>query len=138
MTVKTIAKIGDKGFFNGAATKVGDHYVGGSGLSEKLAKDKYDVAVGYSELTTTFPIMPGAKKVNMKLVADKKSKKIIGGQVVSGAPAADKMDLITMAIQYGLTVDDLIDFSYSAQPLQSFFPANNLIVAAAEDIQKKL
>lgn len=124
-----------KGFFNGAATKVENHYVGGSGLSEKIAKDKYDIAVGYSELTTTFPIMPNAKKVNMKLIADRRSNKIIGGQVVSGSPVTDKVDLITMAIQYQLTVDDLIDFSYSAQPYQSFFPANNLVVAAAEDIR---
>ena len=126
-------KIVYKGFFNGAATKVGNFFIGGSGISEKFARDKFDIAVGYSELTTTFPIMPESKKVKMKLIADKKTKKIIGGQVVSGTPAADKVDLITMAIQHGLTVNDLMEFSYSSQPYQSFFPASNLLVAAAEN-----
>jgi len=124
-----------KGFFNGAATKVENFFIGGSGISEKLSKNKFDVTVGYSELTTTFPIMPEAKKVKIKLITDKKTKKIIGGQVVSGSPSADKVDLITMAIQHGLTIDDLMDFSYSSQPYQSFFPANNLLVNAAENAE---
>jgi len=33
---------------------------------------------------------------------------------------------------------DLANFSYSAQPYQSFFPANNLIVACAEGIMNKV
>lgn len=94
--------------------------------------------MGYSELTTTFPIMPEAKKIKMKIITDKKTDKIIGGQVVSGAPSAEKVDLITMAIQHGLTLDDLMDFSYSAQPYQSFFPANNPLVAAAEDARANI
>lgn len=124
-----------KGFFNGAATKIENLFVGGSGISEKLSKNKFEVTVGYSELTTTFPIMPDAKKVKIKLISDKKTKKIIGGQVVSGTPSADKVDLITMAIQHGLTIDDLMDFSYSSQPYQSFFPAGNLLVNAAENAE---
>jgi NADH dehydrogenase/NADH oxidase (H2O2-forming) len=127
-----------KGFFNGAATKVENLFLGGSGISEKFSREICEVSVGYSELTTTFPIMPEAKNVRLKLITDKNTRKIIGGQVVSGTPSADKIDLITMAIQHGLTVDDLMDFSYSAQPYQSFFPASNLLVAAAEDARANL
>ncbi len=122
------------GFFNGAATRVGDLYVGGTGLSEEAAKKKYEVVTCHSELTTTFPIMPEAKMVKMKLVADKKTLRVLGAQVVSGNPVTDKVDIITLAIQSKLTVADLANFSYSAQPYQSFFPANNLIVACAEGI----
>lgn len=127
-----------RGFFNGAATKVGNLFLGGTGIPEKLAKGKFETVTGYSELTTTFPIMPDARKVRMKLIADKKTGKIIGGQVASGSPVADKVDLITMALQFGITVRELTGFSYSSQPYQSFFPANNLMVAAVEDILKKL
>ncbi len=94
--------------------------------------------MGHSELTTIFPIMPEAKKVRMKLIGDKQKGRILGGQVASGNPVTDKVDLITMAIQYGLTLEDLTRFSYSAQPYQSFFPANNLLVTAAEDMLKKM
>ncbi|MBN1958844.1 MAG: FAD-dependent oxidoreductase [Desulfuromonadales bacterium] len=126
------------GFYNGAATRVGDLFVGGTGLSERAAGSAFDVIVAYSELTTTFPIMPEAKPVKMKLIADKKTLRVLGAQVVSGNPVTDKVDIITLAIQNKLTVNDLAGFSYSAQPYQSFFPANNLIVACAEDILSRV
>jgi len=126
------------GFYNGAATKVGSLFVGGTGLSETAAKKNFDVVTCHSELTTTFPIMPEAKPVKMKLVADRKTLRVLGAQVISGNPVTDKVDLITLAIQSKLTMIDLANFSYSAQPYQSFFPANNLIVACAEGILDKV
>ncbi len=126
------------GFFNGTATKITDFFISGSGFSETYAKKYFDIEVGYAEFTTAFPIMPGAKKVRLKLIADKKTHKIVGGQIISGEPVADKVDQITMAIQFGITVEQLTIFSYSSQPYQSFYPAHNLIVKAAEEILKKL
>ncbi len=126
------------GFFNGCATKIEDRYIGGTGLTEKAAKQYFDVVTGYSEFTTAFPIMPFAKKVQMKLVVDRSTRRVVGGQVVSGEPVTDKIDVITMAIQFGIPVDKLVYFSYSSQPYQSFFPANHLIVQAAERIVEKL
>ena len=127
-----------RGFFNGAATKVGDYYVGSTGFTEASAQERYNVITGYSEFTTAFPVMPFAKKVRMKIVVDMDTLKVLGGQVVSGEPVTDKVDLLTMAIQHNIKVSDLINLSYSAQPYQSFFPANNLIVQASEDILAKL
>jgi len=127
------------GFYNGAATKVVDYFVGSTGLSEKAAKYKgYDIVVGKANFTTTFPIMPFAKDVEIKLIVDKNTKKILGGQVVSGEPVTDKVDQITMAVQFGITIDKLTQFSYSSQPYQSFFPANNLLTHAAEQIVSQL
>ncbi len=126
------------GFFNGAATKINDYFIGGTGFSEKAARKSFNIEIGYAEFTTAFPIMPGAKKVRLKLIADKKTHKIVGGQFVSGAPVADKVDQVTMAIQYGTTLEQLLNFSYAAQPYQSFFPAHNLIVKAAEEILNKI
>ncbi|MBW2593325.1 MAG: FAD-dependent oxidoreductase, partial [Deltaproteobacteria bacterium] len=126
------------GFFNGAATKINNYFIGGTGFSENNAKKFFDVEVGYAEFTTAFPIMPSAKKVRLKLIADKKTHKIVGAQLVSGEPVADKVDTITMAIQYGITVEQLVNFSYASQPYQSFYPAHNLIVKASEDILNKI
>ena len=123
-----------EGFYNGAATKAGNLYIGGTGLKEAEARARYDAVVAYAEFTTAFPIMPTAKKVKLKLIADRKTGKILGGQVVSGEPVTDKIDQITMAVQYGITARRLLDFSYSSQPWQSFFPAHNLLVKAAEKL----
>ena len=126
------------GFFNGAATKIGPYFAGGTGLTEKAAAAVFDTITGHSELTTIFPNMPGAKKVRMKLIAEKGTLRILGAQFLSGEPVTDKVDVMTLAIQNGLTITHLAELSYSSQPYQSFFPANNLMVAAAEDILSKI
>jgi pyruvate/2-oxoglutarate dehydrogenase complex dihydrolipoamide dehydrogenase (E3) component len=82
--------------------------------------------------------MPGKKELRVKLLAEKNSKKIIGGQVLSGEPVTSLIDLISFAIQQEATVYDLVQLSYSSQPYQSFFPAGNAIVMAAENIAKQL
>lgn len=126
-----------KGFYNGAATRIKKYYAGSTGLTEKTAAQKEKYLTGYAEMTTMFPIMPETGKVRLKLIASSETFEILGGQVVSEMPVTDKVDIMTLAIQQGMTVYDLRDLSYSAQPYQSFFPANNLMVAAAEDILKK-
>jgi len=121
------------GFYNGAATKVMSYFVGSTGLKVADAqKAGIDVVVGKAKMTTAFPIMPFTKSVEIKLVADKATRKIIGGQLVSGEPVTDKVDQITMATQFGHTIDELVALSYSSQPYQSFYPANNLLVEACE------
>ena len=81
--------------------------------------------------------MPGAKKMKFKLVADKKSKKLLGAQIMSGEPVTGRIDLLTFAIQKESTIEDVTGLSYSAQPYQSFFPAASGVVLAAEDIIRK-
>ena len=127
------------GFYNGAATKVGKYFIGGTGMSEIAAKAAgYDVVCGYSEVTTKFPIMPGAKKKRMKLVADNSTHRVLGAQIVSEEPVVGRIDLLTFAIQKKSTVEDLSALSYASQPHQSFYPAANIVVLAAEDIRTKL
>lgn len=123
------------GFFNGAATRVGDWYVGGTGFSERFARAAgYGVVTGYSEVTTQFPIMPGARKMRYKLVADAKDGRLLGAQLVSGEPVTGHIDLLTFAIQKRTLVRELLDLSYSSQPYQSFYPASNGIIMAAEQV----
>lgn len=64
--------------------------------------------------------------------------RVLGAQFLSGEPVTDKVDVMTLAIQNELTVANLAELSYSAQPYQSFFPASNLMVAAAEEILSKV
>jgi len=127
------------GFYNGAATKVGHFYIGGTGLTESSAKKAgYDFVTGNSTVTTKFPIIPGAKKKHLKLVVDRATRRILGAQIVSEEPVVGRIDLITFAIQMESTVEDLSALSYASQPHQSFYPAANIVVLAAEDIRKKL
>jgi len=126
------------GFYNGAATKVGKYFVGGTGFTEASLSGNTRAISGHAQMTTTFPVLPDAKPMRMKLICDADTLRVLGGQVVAQVPVADKVDLITLSIQNGLTARDLAMFSYSAQPHQSFFPANNPVVACAEDILARL
>lgn len=122
------------GFFNGAATCVEDWRVGSTGFTTAVARSRgFDTIVGYGETTTLFPMMPGADTLRIKIVADRKNLRVIGGQVLSKLPATDKIDVITLAIQRRLTLKGLAKLSYSAQPWQSFFPARSAIVEACEN-----
>jgi len=122
------------GFVNGAATCIYDLRIGGTGFTEELARERgLDVIVGWGETTTLFPMMPGTGKLKVKIVADARDLRIIGGQVLSTLPTTDKVDILSLAIQHRTTLKGLSKLSYSAQPWQSFFPARNAIVEACEN-----
>lgn len=126
------------GFYNGSATKVGKYFVGGTGLSETLARKLgYDIAVGYSTSTTKFPIMPDARPKKVKLISDRKTHRLLGAQMVSEEPVVTRIDLFTFAIQKETTVEEMSQLSYASQPHQSFYPAANVVVLAAEDIRAR-
>lgn len=124
-----------RGFYNGAATKVGRWFIGGTGFTEEQARRRFTVRIGYAELATAFPIMPTSKKSRVKLIVDGITDLVVGGQILSGEPVCDKIDQITMAIQWKISVKELSELSYSAQPYQSFYPADNLIVLAARNAE---
>ena len=122
------------GFVNGAATCAYHLRIGATGFGEELARQRgIDAVAGWGETTALFPMMPGAGKLRVKVVADTRNLRIIGGQVVSTLPTADKVDLLTLAIQQRLTLKQLAKLSYSAQPWQSFFPARSAVVEACEN-----
>lgn len=122
-----------EGFFNGAATCAGPFRIGGTGFTETEARRRgFDVYTGYGKTTSFFPMMPGTTEVRVKIVVDRATDRVLGGQVVARVPVTDKVDVITLAIQQKLTVQQLARLSYSAQPWQSFLPARNPIVEACE------
>ena len=82
--------------------------------------------------------MPGAQQIHLKLIVEKNTKMLLGAQIISQEPVTDKIDILTLAIQNNLTIEELVDLSYSSQPYQSYYPAANLIVLASEEALKKI
>jgi len=120
-------------FYNGAATCVEDWRIGSTGFTAHVAEQRgIETIVGYGETTTLFPMMPGAEVLKVKIVADKKNLRIVGGQVLSKLSTTDKTDVITLAIQRRMTLKGLSKLSYSAQPWQSFFPARREFLSCAQ------
>lgn len=122
------------GFYNGAATCVYDIRVASTGFTvEAAGKREIKTVTGWGETTTLFPMMPSSGKLQVKIIADIRDLRIIGAQIISNLPATDKLDIITLAIQRKLTLKGLAKLSYSAQPWQSFMPAQSAIVQACEN-----
>ncbi len=73
---------------------------------------------------------PGAEPIAVKLVATRANRKVIGGQIV-GPRAAERADMIAIAIKSGNTVDDLAHMDYCYAP-----PVNDCIepVVTAADV----
>jgi NADPH-dependent 2,4-dienoyl-CoA reductase/sulfur reductase-like enzyme/rhodanese-related sulfurtransferase len=118
------------GIVGSAVCKVFDFCVARTGLTEREAR-----AAGYDVLTASAPgpdkahYMPGAKLLMLKLVADKKSGKLLGLQGVGPGEAAKRIDVAATALTAGMTIDDVanLDLSYAPPYAQAM---DNLITAA--------
>lgn len=126
------------GFFNGAVTVMGDLRIGGTGFTETVAGTRgMDVFSTSAELPTRFPMMPDNGFIRVRLTFEKPSLRLVGAQMVGTESVAERIDLLTLAIQHSMTARDLCQLSYSAQPWQTFFPAKNVIVEAATEALKQ-
>jgi rhodanese-related sulfurtransferase len=110
--------------------KVFDFCVARTGLTESSA-----TALGYDVLTASAPgpdkahYMPKSKPLLMKLVADKKTGKLLGVQATGPGDGAKRIDAAATAITAGMTLNDVASLDLSYAPPYS--PAmDNLITAA--------
>ena len=109
------------GVLNTAVCKMFDWSLGATGLSERVAKQ-----LGYDTVTAIVPgpdithFMPGKKLIMTRLVADRKTRKILGVQIVGPGKVDKRIDTMAAALSFGVTADQLanIDLSY-APPLSS-------------------
>jgi len=116
------------------STVVGDKAFGMAGLSEKLAREcGYDIAIGQAESPNRHPGgMPGMAKMKVKLIFNKKSGEIIGGQVRGGHSVGELANTISACIQKKMTADDIATFQLGTHPAVTASPIAYQLVNAAE------
>jgi len=97
--------------------KVFDLNVARTGLTERQAKE-----LGYDVITALCPgpdrthFMPGQKPIRIKLIADAKTGKLLGAQMVGLGVVDKRIDIVATAIQMGATIDDLANFDLAYAP----------------------
>ncbi len=118
------------GVLGSTVCKVFDFCVARTGLTESAAK-----ALEYEVITATVPgpdkahYMPAARPLLMKIVADKKTGKLLGVQATGPGEGAKRIDVAATAITAGMTLDDVANLDLSYAP--PYAPAmDNLITAA--------
>jgi NADPH-dependent 2,4-dienoyl-CoA reductase/sulfur reductase-like enzyme len=116
------------------STCVGDKAFGMAGLSEKSAKEcGYEPVTGTAEAPNRHPGgMPGMAKMKVKLIFNKKSGEIIGGQARGGHSVGELINTISACIQKKMTADDIATFQLGTHPAVTASPIAYQLVNAAE------
>ena len=128
------------GVLDNAVVKLFDKCIGFVGLTEKQARNEgFDPVCATVDSRSKHAMMPGAKPWTIKLVFDKKSKKLLGGQIMSDSEApAKEIDTINALILGGKTVHDLCSLMCAGQPELSSEPSAEPITIAAEQALVKM
>ena len=97
-------------------TKFYDLEIGRTGLTEKQAKKEgFDTISAFIEADTKVHYYPGSRKIFLKVVADKKTKKLLGAQVAGYEMVTMRVNTIAAALQAEFTTKDLFfaDLAYA-------------------------
>ncbi|MFI5959030.1 FAD-dependent oxidoreductase [Cryptosporangium sp. NPDC051539] len=122
-----------------AVSKVCDLEIARTGLQEKEAE-----AAGFAYETATIVsntvagYYPDAAKVTVKLIAEKGSGRLLGGQIVGGAGGAKRIDVLAVAIWNQMTVDEMtgLDLGY-APPFSPVWDPVLVAARAASDALRR-
>ena len=114
--------------------------VGRVGLTEKQAKaNNFKILTGNAKSFNRYTCHSGAKPLEIKLVFDQKTKRILGAQIFGGEEGvSQRINLLSLAIQKKLTAVDLAKLNYCAHPELTPLPFAEPIVMAAEDALRKV
>lgn len=126
-----------KGIVGTAVFKVFELEVARTGISEKQAKSEgFDYISTVIEHGSRAHYYPGGSKIRVKLIADKKTGRLLGAEMVGRDGVAKRIDVFATALHARLTVDEIghLDLSY-APP---FAPVWDPILIAANDLEKKI
>ena len=105
------------GVLGTAITKFKEMEISRTGLSEIEVK-KLRIDYQTKKITSVLPAdyYPGSEKISVKLVVNKQTQRILGGQIVGLKGAAKRIDTIVTAITAGLTVQQLMDLDLAYAP----------------------
>ena len=116
------------------STVVGDKTFAMAGLTDKIAKESgYDIVIGQAESPNRHPGgMPGMANMKVKLVFNKMTGELIGGQVRGGHSAGELINTVSACIQKRMTADDIATFQLGTHPAVTASPIAYQLVNAAE------
>jgi len=128
------------GVLNAGGCQVFEMAISATGLTEEDArKEGFDTISAIVDSRSKHGMIPGMKPWKIKLVFDKKTQKLIGGQIVSHAVApAKEIDAISALILGGKIIPEITTFLCAGNPDISSEPSMEPITIAAEQALRKL
>jgi len=128
------------GVLNAIAVKLFDKVIAATGLTEARAQDEaFKTVSAMVDSRSKHGMIPGVKPWTLKLVFDRETQKLIGGQIISDSQApAKEIDTINALILGGKTIPELTTLMCAGNPDCSSEPSLEPITIAAEQALQKL
>ncbi len=96
------------GVLGSVITRMFDFEVGATGLTEFWAsRNRIDTVVGKITAKTRAGYYPGGLAIKIKLLFERETRRLIGGQIVGGEEVPQRINALSFAIQKQMTVYDL-------------------------------
>jgi len=115
------------------ASKIGEIEVAATGFNSACAGQ--NILIGKASGTTRPEWCTGGKDITVKLIVGKDSGKILGGQGVGYAGAAERINIVSTAIQAGLTLHGLSEVELAYCPAVS--ETYDVLMQAADNAIRK-
>ncbi len=128
------------GILNNSAVRLFDKYIAATGLTEKQAqKEGFETVSVVVNSRSKHGMIPGVKPWTLKLVFDRETQRLIGGQIISDSDAPVKeIDTINALIMGEKTIPEITTFMCAGNPDCSSEPSLEPIAIAAEQALQKL
>ena len=122
------------------STYIDGMVLGSAGLTENNARNEgFEIVTGVADGVDKHPaILPGAKKIKVKLIFSERSGIILGGQVAGGTSCGEIINLIGVAIQKRMSFAELETLQMATHPYLTSAPTVYPIVLAAQDASSKM
>jgi NADPH-dependent 2,4-dienoyl-CoA reductase/sulfur reductase-like enzyme len=118
------------GVLGTAATKLCETEVARTGLSTREAHDAgFEVVSSTTESTTRAGYYPGSRSIHVKIIAERGTGRMLGGQIVGSEGSAKRIDILAVAIWNGMTAEEFFSADLSYAPPYS--PVWDPVVIAA-------
>lgn len=125
-----------KGAIKSIAVKVFDLEVARVGLSELEARESgFDVMVDSIEASSRIWFFPKSEDLHVTLIADKRSRRILGANLVGKDGAVLRANTLAVAIQHKLTIEEISQLDLIYTP--PFAPLWDPILIAANKLRKR-
>ena len=128
------------GVLNNSAVRLFDKYIGSVGLTEEEAqREGFEIISTAVTSRSKHGMIPGVKPWTLKLIFDKPSHRVIGGQIISNSVAPVKeIDTINALILGEKTISELTTLMCAGNPDCSSEPSLEPITICAEQALQKL
>ncbi|MDZ7814445.1 MAG: FAD-dependent oxidoreductase [Planctomycetota bacterium] len=116
------------------STAIGDFAFATAGLTEKQAREMgYKVVIGRAKAPNRHPGgMPGMVEMEMKLVFDKRTGQLLGGQAMGDKAAGEVINMVSACVQNKADAEKIAMFQTGTHPALTASPVAYQFVNAAE------